>query len=102
MLGRPPGLPLQEEDELEDAGVMEEGELSSPAVSCAGQKGGLGSSGLQDEQMDCGSAEGVRAQKSNVCCRSISSQTTVTSASDVTFLSMFKLLLFDGFSFPPV
>lgn len=64
VLGRPPGLPLQEEEELEDTDVMEEGELSSclptsPALS-ARQQGSLESTGLQDDQINYGSAEGVR------------------------------------------
>lgn len=64
VLGRPPGLPLQEEEELEDTDVMEEGELSSclptlPVLS-ARQQGSLESTGLQDNQINYGSAEGVR------------------------------------------
>lgn len=73
VLGRPPGLPLQEEeDELEDTGVMEEGELSSclptsPALS-ARQRGSLESTGLQDDQINDGSAEGVRTRPALQVC----------------------------------
>lgn len=66
VLGRPPGLPLQEEEELEDTGGTEEGELSSclptsPALS-ARQRGSLEGTGLQDDQINYGSAEGVRTR----------------------------------------
>lgn len=64
VLGRPPGLPLQDEDELDDTDVMEECELSSslptsPALS-ARQQRSLESTGFQDDQINYGSAEGVR------------------------------------------
>lgn len=55
VLGRPPGLPLQEEDEREDTDVMEEGELSSCVPHLR-----LESTGLQEDQINDGSAEGVR------------------------------------------
>lgn len=58
VLGRPPGLPLQDEDELEDTDVMEEAELSSCLPASA-------STGLHD---DCGSAEGVKTHKNSLYC----------------------------------
>lgn len=67
VLGRPPGLPLQGEDGLEDTDVMEEGELcsclpTSPELS-ARQQRSLESAGFQDDQITYGSAEGVRTRR---------------------------------------
>lgn len=64
VLGRPPGLPLQDEDEPEDTDVMEEGELSSslpttPALS-ARQQCSLDGTGLQHDQISYELTEGVR------------------------------------------
>lgn len=64
VLGRPPGLPLQDEEEPEDTDVMEEGELSSslptsPALS-ARQQSSLEGTGLQHDGINYESPEGVR------------------------------------------
>lgn len=64
VLGRPPGLPLQDDDHPEDADALEEGERNSslptsPALS-ARQQCSLDGTGLQDDQINYGSAEGVR------------------------------------------
>lgn len=60
VLGRPPGVPLQEEDELEDTEVREDSELcsslpTSPALSARQRR-----SSLQEEPLNDGSAGGVR------------------------------------------
>lgn len=65
VLGRPPGLPLQDEEEPEDTGALEEGELNSsqptsPALS-ARQHCSLDGTGLQDDgTLHYESTEGVR------------------------------------------
>lgn len=61
VLGRPPGLPLQDEDEPEATDVMEEGELnSSLPTSPAHQQCSLDGTGLQHDQINYESTEGVR------------------------------------------
>ncbi|XP_011609543.2 rho guanine nucleotide exchange factor 12-like isoform X1 [Takifugu rubripes] len=69
VLGRPPGLPLQDEEEPEDTDVMEEGELSSslptsPALS-ARQQSSLEGTGLQHDGINYESPEGSEDKTSH-------------------------------------
>lgn len=70
VLGRPPGLPLQDEDEPEDTDVMEEGELNSPLPTSpalsARQQCSPDGTGLQHDRINYESTEGVRTTHLNL------------------------------------